>query len=186
MPKILIHLLGSHLGFEFLSDFGSVLLFLKHLVQECLLSFLGSESGLATHRVSPLWLRGNLFASILLHLLLQYAFYDHSVLGFLQELQLLELCSLIHVHLVFVHWLLVCVLILFQFRFKSPPGQLKSWVICLWVSFTDKDCLILLEIEWRIILEALVQMLLLDCALRMNLSYSWLLQSMQFFILNIS
>ena len=103
MPKILIHLLGSHLGFEFLSDFGSVLLFLKHLVQECLLGFLGSESGLATHRVSPLLLRGNLFASILLHLLLQYAFHDHSVLGFLQEFQLLKLCSLIHVHLVFVH-----------------------------------------------------------------------------------
>lgn len=70
MPKVLVHLLGSHLGLQLLSDLLYVLLLLEHLEQHCLLGFLGSKGGLTAHGIPPLLLRGYLLASFLLHLLL--------------------------------------------------------------------------------------------------------------------
>lgn len=73
-------LLFNYLVFEFLPLFFLVVLFLQLLVYDGLVSLLGSESYSTTHGWPPLLLWVQSLQLVLLHLLLQYIFYQGFIL----------------------------------------------------------------------------------------------------------
>ena len=102
MAHTLVHRLRHDLGLEILPNLLCILLLLQHLVQNRLLGLLGTEGGLTTHGIAASLSRVKFLASILLHLLFQHTLDNHSILGLLKQLELLELHGLIHVQLVLV------------------------------------------------------------------------------------
>lgn len=186
MSKVFIHLLSLHLRLELLSDLLCILLLLEHLENKSLFGLLGAESSLTAHGVSALLLGGDLLASILLHLLLKYRLHDQPVLSLLEQLELLELGGLIHVHLVLIKRLLVDVLVLLQLGLKPAPRLLQGRVVGLRVRLADEHSFVLLEIEWGVVLEGLEELLLLQIALGELLVEARLLEGVQLLILLLS